>query len=81
MALTLPTAVPRPDCSEAPRTENEAIPTPNESWPLLPTGAAVIAAQSTTEAAVADSDGGIIMKKLKVMRQLNMEAEIDINVD
>lgn len=27
------------------------------------------------------SDGGIIMKKLKVMRQLNMEAEADINVD
>ncbi len=27
------------------------------------------------------SDGGIIMKKLKVMRQLNMEAETDINVD
>lgn len=27
------------------------------------------------------SDGGIIMKKLKVMRQLNREAEVDINVD
>ena len=27
------------------------------------------------------SDGGIIMKKLKVMRQLNLEAEADINLD
>jgi hypothetical protein len=27
------------------------------------------------------SDGGIIMKKLKVMRQLNMETGIDINLD
>ena len=27
------------------------------------------------------SDGGIIMKKLKVMRQLNLEADADINVD
>jgi len=27
------------------------------------------------------SDGGIIMKKLKVMRQLNLESEIDINLD
>jgi hypothetical protein len=27
------------------------------------------------------SDGGIIMKKLKVMRQLNLEAGADINVD
>ncbi|MEK7877431.1 MAG: acyl-CoA dehydrogenase, partial [Pseudomonadota bacterium] len=27
------------------------------------------------------SDGGIIMKKLKVMRQLNLEADTDINVD
>ena len=27
------------------------------------------------------SDGGIIMKKLKVMRQLNIEAAVDINLD
>lgn len=27
------------------------------------------------------SDGGIIMKKLKVMRQLNLEADADINLD
>ena len=27
------------------------------------------------------SDGGIIMKKLKVMRQMNMESDVDINLD